>query len=484
LSTIHPNRNVPALDALVQQAGRRTASHAAAAILFAGAAAALAVFILVLIAGTGILHWGWSAAAGLIGAAWAAWRGRKRLPSSYKTAQRIDHALEAKDLLSTAWHFSGSAGKSEFVDTVLRQAGDTASTADAATLMPWKMPRSGYVAAGLLAVCAVLLGVRLGVLKTLDLHAGLAEVSFDTITGAAVDANKKLAKAQQPRPFEGIGVDIPGYEAASLTGDEKNEQFEQFDVEATEGGASGQKGQRSEHGQEGGEGEPGDEPGDQPGVEDVPTGTQDPSRQPGNKGKGSQQDKPNSLMDKMRDALASLMDKLKIEPPPGEGKESASKSQQPGQGKKDGKGQKGQSQNAQADADGEKSDAEGEGEQTQMTKNQSGQPPEPPSGQPKSGMGSQDGSKETAMSEDTEAMGQLSELFGRRSQNVKGEVMVEVNKSRNQALRTPLADRSATHDEAGGEVSRDEVPLHLQDYVQRYYKQVRKTPPPPEAAKQ
>lgn len=469
--------NVPTLDALVQGASRRSTTHAAARILFTGAAAALGVFVLVLIFGAGILHWGWSGAAGLIAAGFAAWRERKRLPSSYQTAQRIDHALEARDLLSTAWHFASSAGKSEFVDTVLKQAGDTASGADAAMLLPWKMPRSGYVAVALFALCAGLLGVRLGVLKTLDLHAGLAEVRFDTITGAPVEANKKLAKAQQPRPFEGVGVDIPGYEAASLTGDEKNEQIEQFDVEATEAGASGQKGQRSQSGQEGGEGEAGDEPGDQPGAEEVPTGTEDPSRQPGNKGKGSQPDKPNSLMDKMRDALASLMDKLKIEPPPGEGKESASKSQQPGQGKKDGKGQKGQSQNAQADADGEKSDEGGEGEQTQMTKTQSGQPPEPPSGQPKSGMGSQDGSKETAMNEDAEAMGKLSELFGRRSQNVKGEVMVEVNKSRNQALRTPLAERSATHVESGGEVSRDEVPLHLQDYVQKYYKQVRKTPP-------
>lgn len=470
--------NVPTLDALVQGASRRSTTHAATRILFTGAATALGVFVLVLIFGAGILHWGWSGAAGFVAAVFAAWRERGRLPSSYQTAQRIDHALEARDLLSTAWHFASSAGKSEFVDTVLKQAGDTASGADAAKLLPWKMPRSGYVAAALFALCAVLLGVRLGVLKTLDLHAGLAEVRFDTITGAPVEANKKMAKAQQTRPFEGVGVDIPGYEAASLTGDEKSEQIEQFDVEATEAGASGQKGQRSQSGQEGGEGEPGDEPGDQPGAEEAPTGTEDPSRQPGNKGKGSQPDKPNSLMDKMRDALASLMDKLKIEPPPGEGKESASKSQQPGQGKKDGKGQKGQSQNAQADADGEKSDEGGEGEQTQMTKTQSGQPPEPPSGQPKSGMGSQDGSKETAMSEDAEAMGKLSELFGRRSQNVKGEVMVEVNKSRNQALRTPLADRTAAHVEAGGEVSRDEVPLHLQEYVQRYYKQVRKTPAP------
>jgi len=32
--------------------------------------------------------------------------------------------------------------------------------------------------------------------------------------------------------------------------------------------------------------------------------------------------------------------------------------------------------------------------------------------------------------------------------------------------------------EAGGEVSRDEVPLHLQDYVQRYYDKVRKPAAP------
>ena len=96
LSTIHPNRNVTALGGLVHRANRRTASHAAAAILFAGAAAALAVFVLVLIAGTGILHWGWSAAAGLTGAAGAAWRGRKRLPSSYQTAQRIDRSEERR----------------------------------------------------------------------------------------------------------------------------------------------------------------------------------------------------------------------------------------------------------------------------------------------------------------------------------------------------------------------------------------------------
>jgi hypothetical protein len=143
----------------------------------------------------------------------------------------------------------------------------------------------------------------------------------------------------------------------------------------------------------------------------------------------------------------------------------------------------GQSTNAQAEADGEQSNEQGEGQQAQQTKAQGGQPQEQPSGDPRSGMGTQDGRKETEMAEDAEAMGKLSDLFGRRSLNVKGEVMVEVTKSKNQGLRTPVVDRQATHSESGGEISRDEVPLHLQEYVQRYYERVRK-PVAAEAAKQ
>jgi hypothetical protein len=40
--------------------------------------------------------------------------------------------------------------------------------------------------------------------------------------------------------------------------------------------------------------------------------------------------------------------------------------------------------------------------------------------------------------------------------------------------------KQAAHAEAGSEVGRDQVPLHLQDYVQRYYERVRKEPPAPQ----
>lgn len=470
-----PPNPVRGLDSLIHRAHRRTVTQSGIEVLLTGAAAALAVFILVLIAGTGLLHWGWAVASAVVGAAWAWFRKRRRMPDSYRTAQQIDHALESKDLLSTAWHFGHSSRQSEFVDTVLRQADGAVSGADVEVLIPWRMPRSGYVAVGLAAVCVLLLGVRLGVLKTLDLRAGLAEVRFDTVTGAAVAPDKKMTANRQQRPFEGIGVDIPGYEQASLRGVEKQEQFQQLEVESNEPGAQGAKGQRPQSGDQGESGEGGEKAGDEASGEEAPTGSQDPSRAPGDRGQ-AKPEKPNSLLDKMRDAMANLMEKLKMQPEGGEGKQSASnKSAQQGQGQKKGdKGQKGSQQNAQADADGQKSEGEGEGAQSEQAKARTDQPPEPPSGEPKSGAGSQDGSKETEMAQDAEAMGKLSELFGRRSQNVKGEVMMEVTRSRNQALRTPLVERSATHTEAGGEVSRDEVPLHLQEYVQRYYEKVRK----------
>ena len=64
-------------------------------------------------------------------------------------------------------------------------------------------------------------------------------------------------------------------------------------------------------------------------------------------------------------------------------------------------------------------------------------------------------------------------------------MMVEVENSSNPQLRTPYLNRGATHAEAGGDLSRDEVPLRHQDFVRRYYEQIRSQPDslPPAAPK-
>src|SRR5262249_8248385 len=96
--------------------------------------------------------------------------------------------------------------------------------------------------------------------------------------------------------------------------------------------------------------------------------------------------------------------------------------------------------------------------------------------QPGSGIGRQDGSKDVKLAEQLAAMGKISEIIGKRSASVSGEVTVEVQSS-TQQIRTQYAQKPARHTEAGGEINRDEIPLGLQPYVQQYFEQVRKTAP-------
>jgi len=63
-----------------------------------------------------------------------------------------------------------------------------------------------------------------------------------------------------------------------------------------------------------------------------------------------------------------------------------------------------------------------------------------------------------------------------------GEMTVEVPSGKQQ-LKTAYTRKHAVHGDTGGELSREEIPLHLQPYVQRYFDEIRKVPvPKPEAA--
>ncbi|HYZ86092.1 MAG TPA: hypothetical protein VE621_16905, partial [Bryobacteraceae bacterium] len=91
----------------------------------------------------------------------------------------------------------------------------------------------------------------------------------------------------------------------------------------------------------------------------------------------------------------------------------------------------------------------------------------------KSGVGKQDGAKDVREAEQLAAMGKISELIGKRSAQLTGEMTVEVS-SGNQQLRTNYTQRSADHSDLGAEAARNEIPLMYQPYVQRYFEEVRK----------
>jgi len=183
-------------------------------------------------------------------------------------------------------------------------------------------------------------------------------------------------------------------------------------------------------------------------------------------------------MDKLKDAMANMMNKMSSSPKDGQ---QPSQSSQNGQtGPKDQSNQKGKpspnksdpSADAQADQQSDGSDksqsADARGQEKGADKNASNDS--------KSGIGSADGDKSGKEAEELAAMGKISEILGKRSANVSGEVMVEVGSTKQQ-LKTPWAQKQATHSEAGSEIHRDEVPLIYQPFVQQYFEEIRKPAP-------
>jgi hypothetical protein len=79
--------------------------------------------------------------------------------------------------------------------------------------------------------------------------------------------------------------------------------------------------------------------------------------------------------------------------------------------------------------------------------------------------------------EELQAMGKLAEIIGKRSQDVTGEMMIEVP-SGQQQLRTAYSNQVGRHANTGGEINRDEVPLIFQQYVREYMERVHREPPP------
>ena len=146
-------------------------------------------------------------------------------------------------------------------------------------------------------------------------------------------------------------------------------------------------------------------------------------------------------MDKMKDAFQNLLSKVKPQQQPEQSGQQQDQKGQQGksqQGAKQQNGKDGQQQNAgqQGEAqEGENGEQAKNDENAQQQKGQGKSDSQQTTKQPGSGVGSQDGDKAIKNAEQLAAMGKLSEIMGKRSQNITGEATVEVQ-STNQQLRT------------------------------------------------
>ncbi len=169
--------------------------------------AAMAVFILLLVAGTQILNWQWLVAVPVTAALAGYWLARRRLPSLYVVAQVIDHRLGLADTISTAVYFDRQrpAASEERIRQFQLEAAQRASTAvDPKQAVPYSIPRSAYPMAALVLVASSLFGLRYGLSRRLDLRPPLARILQDSFGFPARtrEAKKPAARPPMPQPAE------------------------------------------------------------------------------------------------------------------------------------------------------------------------------------------------------------------------------------------------------------------------------------------
>ncbi|MCW5977972.1 MAG: hypothetical protein KIT09_07830 [Bryobacteraceae bacterium] len=457
----------------------------------AAAAIALGAVILLLLLGTQILEWYWPAAVLIAALAAALLRIRKRLPEPYRLLQRVDRRLSLHDSLSTAFFFSSPAGGRGFPEHVCqaqRQVADRLSEAtDPRAAAPFRFPSAAYAAILTFIAAGTLLAIRYGVQHSLDLRPPIVAGVVGFFRPVAEIADLK----EQPKPS------VPEEPTALPVRDERRQgdrdkeppvdvdelqspahALDEHGQPLREGQSPENADAREEAAKEGreGAGEKGDENAPPAKSAEQSRSGAEERRQP------PPQQKDSDLLRKMQDAFANLMAKLKIPPRAGEGSRVSERGQDEGaqSARKEGQ-QQGREMPSTADAQGTPaSDPQGArsqeaGQQAREGKGQGGDQASdrPGQEQARSGAGSKDGAKDLRQQEQLEAMGKLSEILGKRAENITGEVMIEVS-SGDQRLRTAYSDSKAGHRAAGGEIHRDEVPLLLQPYVQRYFEEVRK----------
>lgn len=487
----------PVVRNLLERARTRCLAQLTLDRLAIASAAALGVCVILLIVGTAILDWYWPVAIFTVALAFGVWQARKSMPAVYRIAQLIDHRLGFSDSISTAFHFCQvpQEASAEFLEGQNRQAEALARTADLKAAFPYSFPKSGYAVAGLGLAVLTVLGIRFGVTQSMDMRRPLISGAFESFFSPPTEVaknlpgGKKQPTANDPEKL-GVPVNNPdtdmqqGLDAAN---DAATNTIDTPDVNANPGGQPPSNDSPKAPSEAEGKEEGGDENqqgGDSKGQQDSSEGSdskgkddQKQGQQPQNAKQGN--DSKSDLLDKMRDALSNMLNKMKMQPkgdqqqqrasnskdgnPAGKGQKQNEKGQQPGDQQQSGEGQD------------QKAESKGEnGQKSDKSQGKSGeQQGQEQSADAKSGMGKQDGQKDVKDAELQAAMGKISEIFGKRQQNLTGEVLIEVNSGKQQ-LKTAYSSQSGAHRESGGEIHRDEVPLMYQQYVERYFEQVRR----------
>jgi hypothetical protein len=457
---------------LIRRARHRYLFNEALAQTAFAIAVSIGGLVLLLVLGTRYLGWWAMALFAASGIAVAAFRIYRQTPDPYATAIRLDENAGLQDALSTALYFAGHPeGSGAFRRSQRQQAEAKAEGVALDQAVPFIFPRAVYAMAalGLLASGLVALRYHLGL--GLNLRSPITQA---LLQNRAAEDPKKEAKKTNPKQWmqeaqallARLGVKSDG-QAPPEDQDDINKALDQaLQANPTPKDQKGEKKSAENSKDQTDSGDPMDLVQDQK-DESLP-GTEDAG---GNKMNPGQQE---SVLSKLKQAVSSLLSKSKLK----DNNPSDSNKQQQAQSDAKMSGEQGNAGMDKPDPGESMSDAlEGDAN----SQSQAGQKGKLNSSQEEkgqgSGIGNQDGLKEQRQAEQLKAMGKISEIIGKRATTVSGEMMVEVQSGKNQQLRTAYTNTTASHGEADGDVTRDEIPLSLQPYVQHYFEQVRKAAP-------
>lgn len=479
---------------LVRRARKRYVLNESLAQLAFAAAVFVAGFVLILILGTRFLAvWSLTAFAA-VGVAIGLWRVLRRAPDPYATAVRLDENAKLHDAISTAFYFSAHpAGAGEFREAQRLQADTAAGRVQLDQAVPFVFPKSLYAMAALCLLASALIALRYGATHGLNLRAPLTQLLLED--HSIQDAKK--AKSLNPKSkswmdeaqslMSKLGMKSDPDNPLPSDPDALNKAID--DALASEPSPAAQSQKGTGQGGKAGQAKAGDSQNDAQNGDPIDNPDQnagndqngDQGNNPQNgqqnaksqSGKSGSQNNKESLLSRLKEAVSNMLSKSDKQDNAGsqqKNQESAKNQTPSGEKGQAGKGAQEQG-DSQSDAEGQPDSSEAQnGQQAQGRLNSANQTPQ----QGGSGIGNQNGSKEIKEAEQLKAMGKISEIIGQRAATVSGETSVEVQ-SGSQKLRTDYSNASAAHGEADSDVTRDEIPLSVQAYIQQYFAQVHKS---------
>ena len=416
----------------------------------------------------------WPITMGSMG--WLVWRVLRSSPTSYSLAQQLDHRLGLSDLISSAWHFWSSPVA--MAQALRHRAEASVSQVSVEAAYPIQWPRSVWVATAL-AVSVLGLGAyRYAKLDRLDLAAPILALDAENAqTQAMKNEPPKSPLRRFAERMKQAGMSLDTLEEAmgwNTSGQDKAGQNS-----ADKQGRPGENGAKTPSPNQGAKSEEQAQSGESPESQgqQQEQGEGDPNRKDqqanASNQQGGQPQQRDSLIDKMRDAIANMKDKLQN----GQQQQQA-QAGQPKQGQ-----QQGQNQSPQSPQAGQQNKPQDQNQAEQQGQNQQGGPPDQRVGeqaaaqtsqQSKSGMGATDGDKTLQEQRMQEAAGKISEILGRRAENMTGDIQVKVTSKTNQ-LTTRYSDQgNKTYDAGAGDQPREEIPAEHQAYIKRYFVEIHK----------